>query len=59
MVHPEKPNDTVPALPMRDNSRAHSGEKCEEMVRRNGVIRVFRLQRNHTEAKPGNKGNKG
>jgi hypothetical protein len=41
MVHPDKTNDTVTALPMRDNSSAHSGENCEETVRKNGVIRVF------------------
>jgi hypothetical protein len=39
LVHPEKPNDTVPAFPMRDNSRAHSGENCEEMGTTDGVIR--------------------
>jgi hypothetical protein len=36
--------DTVPAFPMKDNFRAHSGEKYEEIGRRNGVIRVSMRQ---------------
>jgi hypothetical protein len=44
MMHPEKPNDTVPASPMRGNSWAYSGENCEEMGRIHGVIRDIHAQ---------------
>jgi hypothetical protein len=44
MAYREMDNGTVPAFPMRDNSRAYSGEDFDNMSGTNGVIRVLMLQ---------------